>query len=130
LEEIEDRLGVKLEPEGQSTLGSEYELSRILSGSGWYGASSGTMADGMVTLTKDTAGIYTYWEAPSKRFPRTEDSPGGRLMIGTKTRLIYDGPRNADFPYTSPVHEYRFVNLPGRPGATTPQEAMNPLQRS
>src|SRR5690606_1600248 len=130
IDELYQKFGVELEPEGDAAIGSEYELSRIINGSGWYGASGGLHGDGLVTLLKDSVGVYTYWEAPSREYPRTKDSPGGRMIVCTKTRLIYDGPRNADFPYTSPLHEYRFVNVPGRPGATTPQEAMNPLQRS
>lgn len=131
--ELEERYGVKVNPEGDAnfTSQSQYELSRVIHGSGWYGAMGGLGTDGMVTLLKNSAGVYTYWEAPSPRFPKTAENPnGGRLMIGTADVLLYDGPRNADFPYTSPLHEYRFVNVPGRPGATTPQEALNPLQRS
>jgi hypothetical protein len=130
LEEIYDRWGVEVAADGASSTGSQYELSRILNGSGWYGAMGGGQGDGLVTLLKDSAGLYTRWDRPSKEYPETADGPGGRMMVGTATRLIYDGPRNAAFPHTSPLHEYRFVNLPGRPGATTPQEALNPLQRS
>jgi hypothetical protein len=35
-----------------------------------------------------------------------------------------------DFDYTSPLRRFEFVRLPGRPNATTPQEAMNGPQEA
>lgn len=132
LDEVRETFNMELPAEAEGDTGSKFELSRILMGSGWYGAMGGRPgSDGLVTNFKGGyAGVYTYWERPSKAFPVSSANPsGGRMWIGTRTTTIYDGPRNAAFPYTSPLRQYRFVNLPGRPGATTPQEAMNPLQR-
>jgi hypothetical protein len=60
---------------------------------------------------------------------RDEESPGGRLLVTSRTRVLQDGPRPAAFPYTSPLSTFEFVRIPGRPGGTTPQEALNPIQR-
>lgn len=129
-EEILESMNVEVTPEQEGTSGTQFELSRILHGSGWYGAMGGRAGEGVTTFFRGGfAGVYTYWERPSRAFPQTEDSPGGRMIICTKNQVLYDGPRNAAFMYTSPLRQYKFVNLPGRPGATTPQEAMNPLQR-
>lgn len=130
VEEILETMNIVVPPEGEGTSGTQFELSRILMGSGWYGSMGGRAGEGVVTnFRAGYAGVYTYWERPSKQYPKTDASPGGRMVICTKNQVLYDGPRNADFAYTSPLRQYKFVNLPGRPGATTPQEAMNPLQR-
>ena len=132
LAEIEEKYGVQVEPESADMSASGMEIANITMGSGWYGAMGARPgSDGIVTNFKEGfAGVYTMWEAPSEQFPETEQSPGGRLCICTRTKCLWDGAREARFEYTSPLREYRFVNLPGRPGASTPQEAMNPLQRS
>lgn len=130
LEDIFELFHVEVPGERESATGSGMELARLQHGSGWYGAAGNRQGEGVTTFfTSGFAGVYTYWERPSAQYPETPDSPGGRLWIGTKTMTLYDGPRNAAFPYTSPLRRYLFVNLPGRPSGTSPQEAMNPLQR-
>jgi hypothetical protein len=52
------------------------------------------------------------------------------MLAVTKETVLVDMPRPAKFPYTSPIRCFEFVRLPGRPGGSTPQEPMNPLQRS
>lgn len=131
VEELYETFNLEVPAEAEGNTGTQFELSRIIMGSGWYGAMGGRPgSDGLITHFKGGyAGVYTYWERPSKQFPQSASNPGGRMVICTRNLVLYDGPRNAAFPYTSPLRQYKFVNLPGRPGATTPQEAMNPLQR-
>jgi hypothetical protein len=57
------------------------------------------------------------------------DEPGGRLLTVTKERVLRDGPRPAPFRYTSPIWTYAFINLPGRPSGSSPQDPINPQQR-
>jgi hypothetical protein len=62
------------------------------------------------------------WRRPTR-------APAAAGSSCTPDRVIRDGVRPAAFPYTSPLATFEFVRIPGRPGGTTPQEALNPLQR-
>lgn len=109
-------------------------LQRMFFGSGYYGAASDKPGSEWATMpTRETfVEVYTRWEAPCG-FPgmqRTDADPGGRLLITTKNKVLRDGTRPIDFRYTSPIRRFDFVNVPGRPSGTTPQEMLNPLQRS
>lgn len=133
-EDIYDMFGVEVEPTIRGGQVSDVsELERLLYGSGFYGAVdgyrdaqlSGTNVDGYVELTQR-------WEAPCN-YPgmqRTQEDPGGRWTVCTPTEVLRDGPRIAPFPYTSPLNTFDFVRLAGRNGGTTPQEALNPIQRA
>jgi hypothetical protein len=112
------------------------DMSRVLLGSGFFGATEGKLASS-TDLTRNAEGLVcleTLWIAPSD-FPgceedREQGKPGGRLMVTSKTRLIADSARPAPFKYTSPIRRFSFVNLPGRPAGTTPQDSLNPIQRT
>lgn len=113
---------------------SSGELFRTLLGGGFYGAAEarfgGEFVDGR--NTEGLVCVDALWQAPCA-FPgmeETEQSPGGRLTIGSRDQILFDGPRPAWFPYTSPIRCYDFVRLPGRPSGTTPQEMLNPIQRT
>lgn len=133
-EEIYDMFGVEVEPNVRAGQVSDIgELERLLYGTGFYNAINGTLdstfaaanTDGYVELTQ-------LWEAPC-RYPgmeRTPENPGGRWLVCTPDRVLRDGPRPAAFPYTSPLNTFEFVRIPGRPGGTTVQEALNPVQRA
>lgn len=134
-EEVWDLYGVECKPDtraGGST-GND-SLQRLLFGSGYYGAaanhpgSAGGHGDARGLVT-----VYELWHRPTDAIPgmeETPDSPGGRLLICTPDKVIRDGPRPVRLPYTSPIRKLDFVNLPGRPSGTTPQEMLNPIQRT
>ncbi len=123
------------------------ELQRLLFGGGWWGAADGT-ADKQVTTSsgsRDTQGfceILVLYEAPLsphdmeklvadglQDMVATPEQPGGRRLVVTRQYVLSDGPRECDYPHTSPIHAFDFVNLPGRPHGSTPQEALNNLNR-
>lgn len=133
-EEVLDRYGVECEPDiiGADAEGLQ-ELNRILFGTGYFGAAHN--ANGSEGMYEDPEGyceVLEYWEAPCRLegMQETEDSPGGRLTAVTRTTCLRDGPRWARFPYTSPIRQFEFVKLPGRPHGSTPQERMNPVQQT
>lgn len=110
------------------------ELQRMMLGSGFFGAASsvvGAEFDGGIQQT-DYVSVYELWQAPG-RFPGTEEteaSPGGRLTIVAGDKVVRDGARFGRFKYTSPIRCFDFVNLPGRPSGTSPQEMFNPAQKA
>lgn len=135
IQDIRDRYGVDVEAEQEPVLGTSTELGRVLMGSGYFGSmSQRSGSEGMITNFADGfAGVWTMWMRPVPSDPvlrETPESPGGRLMIFTRTKLLYDGPREARYRYTSPIRKYSFIRVPGRPSGTSPQEPMNPLQRA
>jgi hypothetical protein len=134
-ETVKELYGVEVEPD---TFADEFETSgevfRVLLGAGYYGAAEGrgTLGLGDSQNREGLIRVQQLWQAPCQ-FPgmeEREDYPGGRLLITTKTRVLRDGPRPAAFRYTSPIRRFNFVNLPGRPGGTTPQEMLNSIQRT
>lgn len=109
-------------------------LQRMFFGSGYFGAAADKPGSEWATMPTREAfvEVYTRWERPGG-FPGTargDNEPGGRLLVTTKTQVLRDGTRPADFRYTSPIRVFDFINVPGRPSGTSPQEMLNPLQRS
>lgn len=132
-QQIWDTWGVEVEPDTEST--DSGELERLLYGSGYYGAvenRAGTFGWG----TQDVTGLVTVkelWMAPTSAVQGLEagpDKPGGRLLVCTPSKVLYDGPRPAAFEGASPIQELEFIRLPGRPSGTTPLEMLNPIQRT
>lgn len=139
-EEVWEIFNVKVTPDFRGDdLARVNELRRSLFGSGYFGATENA-AESVLT-SHDQGGaegyvdVITLWHAPS-RFPGMEQGadrfaqPGGRLLVVTRNDVLRDGPRPAPFKYTSPIRRLQFAKVPGRPSGTTPQEALNPLQRS
>lgn len=126
-------LGVELEPDVR---GQEAEdagvLWRVLHGAGLFGAADNER-NGNPGAEQAFVTIYELWQRPG-RFPGTQrmnGSPGGRLCTVTGGGVVIrDGQRTAPFPYTSPIRCFDFVNLPGRPQGTSPQEMLNGPIRS
>jgi hypothetical protein len=136
-DEVYDLFGVEVEPD---TFADEFdsasELHRLMLGAGWFGATeqraNALLSGGTTGQRQGLVCVTSLWQAPCA-FPgmeETEDSPGGRLLITTKTKVLRDGPRPARFRYTSPIRAFDFVRLPGRPVGSSPQEALNPLNRA
>lgn len=142
-EEIYERWGVETVGETPSVSVATSDpgfLQRMFFGSGYYGAASDKPGSEWATMpTRESfVEVYTRWEIPSA-FPGTErrapspgdpGEPGGRLLITTKQKTLFDGPRPIDFHYCSGIRKFDFVNVPGRPSGTTPLEMLLPLQRS
>lgn len=133
VEEAYEMFGLDLKPTVRSGQVSDIgELERLLYGTGFYNAVAGERPGQMVqTRTEGFVEITQLWEAPCdvEGLRKTDDSPGGRWLVVTPDVVVKDGPRPAAFPYTSPLNTFEFVRIPGRPGGTTPQEMLNPVQR-
>ena len=138
-EEIYDRTGQEVEPDAESTqFDQAHDLRRVLFGSGFYGSIE-NLDGGLTSHYRDGASGYVdtleVWEAPTtfegmQRGVDEYEEPGGRLMWLTRDKCLRDGQRPAPYAYTSPIRKLAFVNLPGRPAGSTPQEALNPLQKA
>jgi hypothetical protein len=133
-EEVYDLWGVDVAPDVRGGMVSDVgELERLLYGSGFYGSVNGGLDTAASTASTDGyVEVTQMWEAPC-RYGGMEaegDSPGGRWLVTSRSTVIRDGVRPAKFPYTSPLNTFEFVRIPGRPGGTTPQEALNPVQRA
>lgn len=134
-EEVWESYGVDQEPDVRGEDAHRVgELRRLVFGSGHYGAAEYGLHS---TLSQDHDASEGYcdvlelWKAPAsyEGMLRTEQSPGGRLLTVSRTKVLRDGARPAAFPYTSPIRHVAFVGLPGRPSGTSPQESMNAIQR-
>lgn len=132
-EQVFEAWGVQVAPTvrgGQvSDLG---ELERLLFGTGFYGSVEGKVGTQLAsTNTEGYVEVTQLWEAPASygNMQQSEGNPGGRWLVVTPDTVIRDGPRPAAYPYTSPLSTFEFIRVPGRNGGTTPQEALNPIQR-
>ena len=109
------------------------EIERLLFGSGYFGGAE-NMPYAAGSTTSETGGlvtIYEFWQKPDADNPETPQSAGGRLLVVTGNgNVAFDGPRPIRCRHTSPIQELRFVDIPGRPSGTTPQEMLNPIQRT
>jgi hypothetical protein len=134
-EAVWDLYQVEVEPD---TFADQFETSgelfRVLLGGGYYGSVDGKIGSqfGDARNKEGLCAVDQLWQAPcqSPGMEETEESPGGRLLITTQTKVLRDGVRPAHYRYTSPIRCFDFVRLPGRPSGTTPQEMLNPLNRS
>lgn len=134
-EQVWDKYGVEVKPDTfEDDTGGAGELERLLYGAGYWGAAGNDPgAHGGRGETGGLVSVFEFWHQPTDAIPgmrRTHDSPGGRLLICTTNKVLRDGPRPVDLPGTSPIRELRFVDIPGRPSGTTPQEMLNPIQRT
>lgn len=138
-EAVFDRFGVECEPtvfgDGADGAGGQY-LRRLLLSAGHFGASSGRpeaqMDSGASAAKEGWVEVTSSWEAPCNRpgYEQTPESPGGRLLVVSPTKVLRDGSRPARYPYCSGIRSFGFVRLPGRVHETTPLEAMLPVQRA
>lgn len=141
-EEVYDRFGVEAvagaSSQDAAALGTNNAIFEMaLFGQGWYGAASGdwTSANKHVDLVAkgQLLRVDEVWVAPNHLIPgmeETRESPGGRHIAFTANQVLVDRPREVRYPYTSPLHRFDFVRLPGRPSGTSVQVALNPLQRA
>jgi hypothetical protein len=135
-EETFESFGLEVDP---TVRGQDAEdagtLRRMLRGAGFWGSATGKSDLETNTSGDENEGlveVFEYWSRPG-RFPgteRSEESPGGRLLITAGDKRVRDGQRYANFRYTSPIRSFDFVNLPGRPSGTSVQEMMNGPQKT
>lgn len=136
-EQAFDIYGVELEPEifGEEA-GRISELRRLHLGTGMFGAAEHDPSSFGTDFREGKDGlieIIERWDAPNPMLEgmgEDDDHFGGRLLTTTRKVVLRDGQRPARFKYTSPLQYIAFIKLPGRPTGTTPQEALNPIQRT
>lgn len=146
-EQVWEQYGVEVEPDlSGPDVASHQELHRLLFGAGYFGAASG-MAGSEFARTAAVSGlctVTTLWHRPilapmpredggtdgTEAMVETPDNPGGRLTVITPQKVLTDGPRPVAYPYTSPITQFGFVRVPGRPQDTTPQEGLNAANRA
>lgn len=128
-EQAYNAFGVELEPDVTGQVAEDVGLlQRLLYGSGLFGAAEQAERAqvNQVDGAQSFVSVYELWHRPSRRYPRSQDDPGGRLCIVTGgKKVIRDGRRPVHFKYTSPIRNFDFLRLPGRPSGTSPQEALN-----
>lgn len=131
-EQFYETYGIETEPEITGTAAEEVgELQRLMYGSGFFGVADGR--DSLATVSAADGKlngfipVYEGWFRQSRMdgMEETEQSPGGRLMVTTSKMTVRDGVRTARFRSTSPIRRFDFVNVPGRPQGTSPQEMLN-----
>lgn len=128
-EEVWDTWGLDVAPDtfGEDAEGAG-ELQRLLHGAGYFGAAANQPGtSGLEHGTK--SGLVTvseFWHKPAQ----VAGMENGRLLVVTQKEVLFDAGRPADFDAAGPIQYFDFVRLPGRPSGTTPQEMLNPLQRT
>ena len=130
-EAVYDTWGVELEPDTRGDeANSAGELQRILFGSGYFGAAGNKPGVGGFDhgYNQGLIRVDEFWHVPSRVQKGMEQN--GRLLISTRHHVLSDGPRPAEFKGSSPIQRFDFTSLPGRPHGTTPQEMLNPIQRT
>lgn len=133
-EDVYDMFGVEVPPDVRGAgVTDTGELERLLYGTGFFGSGSG-LADAATSQvsTEGYVEVTQMWEAPCSYggMEETDDSPGGRWLVASRSQVIRDGVRPARFPYTSPLNTFEFIRLPGRPGGVTVAESLAPVQRN
>lgn len=136
--EIFERWGVDTVGEAETSPDGTGALERILFGKGFFGAAEAFFGSDFASagMPEQLVEVFELWHRPTKnprepRMAESEESPGGRLLICTRKKVLSDDVRPVRWKYTSSLRRIEFVRLPGREsGGTTPQEAMNGAQRS
>lgn len=102
------------------------ELSRLLYGAGYYGNSTTTLTGDAASATgrEGLVNLRCLWVRPQ--------APGdkGRFLCAVGDIVLYDGPRPANFRYTSPIRCWTFATVPGRQGGAAPITPLVPVQRA
>ena len=137
-QEINQKYGVDTVGESETTPDGTGALERILFGKGFFGAADAFFGSDFANagMPEQQVEVFELWHKPTtlKSAPRmreTMESAGGRLLICTRTKVLFDDVRPIRFRHTSGIRRFEFVRLPGRSGGgTTPQEAMNGAQRA
>lgn len=137
VDQVKARYGVMVQPDTDGASDGTGILQRMMFGNGYFGSASqrfGAVQSGGVQSTNDKfVETLTFWEKPDTVKPgyaQTKTSPGGRMLVVTRTAVLWDSVRPLAYPFTSPIRCFDFLQIPGRPSGTTPQEFLNPIQRA
>lgn len=134
--EVMARYGVSVQGDARGVgADGSGELERLLFGSGFFGAANAKAgADSAnTTLENEYVEVLSLWEAPRNDvdgYEQTNEKAGGRLLICTRSKVLYDGPRPLPFPYTSPIRCFDFIRVPGRPSGSTTLEMLKGPQKA
>lgn len=128
---VYDRWGVTVQPNVYPDHGEEATpdyLERMLFGSGYFGSVRSDIESQNTSTNKDLIKGYvcgyTMWEKPSAEFKK------GRLLVIGNDKVLHDSARPFEkLECAGPIRKIEFVNIPGRPRASTPLEKMVPLQK-
>lgn len=132
-QEIFERWGVDTVGEAETTADGTGALERLLFGKGFFGAADALFGSDFAgaQMPEQLVEVFEVWHRPlgipglELGMEESEEKPGGRLLLTTRTKVLTDDQRPVAFKYTSPIRCYDFVRIPGRPSGSTPQEAMN-----
>ena len=113
-------------------------LERILFGKGFFGAAEAFFGSDFASagMPEQMVEVFELTHAPVDNpavpeMTESQESPGGRSLICTRHKVLFDDVRPVRWPFTSSIRRFDFVRVPGRAaGGSTPQEAMNGAQRS
>lgn len=130
-EEVWDIWGMDVPPDtfGENAEGSA-TLQRLLFGGGHFGSAANKPGVSGIDQGKKTSGLITVNELWHKPTSGVQGMDRGRLLITTPTHVLFDDGRPAEFAAAGPVQYFDFVRIVGRPSGTSPQEMLNPIQRT
>lgn len=144
-EEVYETWGVEVTPDLDAQAASNVAtIERLLYGIGFYGTNAGRLGSGAwvdAASKGPLCTIYERWEGP---IPFTQDLEGtwvepmmerpdwagGRHTIWSPNKVIRDGPRAVRWPHVSPIRQFRFVDMLGRPRGMSMIETQLGPQRS
>lgn len=143
-QQVYEAWGVEVEPDlSEQAAANIATLERVLFGNGFYGSSTGRLGTGWVDsrVKGPLCTVYERWDKPipfnqklqgtwAEDMIETPSNPGGRHSVWTPKAMIRDGAREVAWPNVSPIRCFTFVNLPGRPTASTPLEMLLGPQRA
>lgn len=133
-QEIFDKYGVECQAD-QDADGSAGFLQRLLFSSGYFGAVSNRPGANLSNAGSGVGMRYvavdTMWEKPSLFSPETDESPGGRLLIVTGSKVLHDSVRPFRTKAAGPIRRAQYIQQPGRGGfGSSPLEQMSPIQKT
>lgn len=134
-QEIFDKYGVACQSDVDIAMdASTVFLQRLLFSSGYFGAVSNRPGATIVAPgfgDQHYVAVDTMWEKPSPFSEETDDSPGGRLLIVTGSKVLHDSVRPFRTKAAGPIRRAQFIQQPGRGGfGSTPLEQMTPIQKT
>lgn len=134
-EYVWDTWGLEIDPDVSGVTEGSESMESMLFGHGYFtpGEVSFLSAGGTLDGKRNLCRVYQYFQKPQLRDPslrETPTSPGGRYTVFTRSKILVDGNRPVAYPYTSPIRQLTFVEIPGRPSGTSVQSSLNGPQKN
>lgn len=134
-QEIFDKYGVATQSDADVAMdASTVFLQRLLFSSGYFGSVSNRPGSNITSPgfgDQHYVAVDTMWEKPSPFSPATDESPGGRLLVVTGSKVLHDSVRPFRTKAAGPIRRAQFIQQPGRGGfGSTPLEQMTPIQKT